>query len=842
MSKAISKEACPKCRESGRDRHGDNLVCYDDGHKYCYACQYAEFPTQPREEESMNQDYTYEYIPARGLTAETLRQYHVMTGVDPDGRPHHHKFPYPKANKFRLLDDKKFWGEGESSAAQLFGQQLFNAASARSITITEGEYDAMSVYQMLGSNYPVVSVRSSGSAHRDCAENYKYLDSFERIYLCFDNDPAGQKAKAEVASLFDFNKVFDVKLTSFKDANEYLTSGQERSFKNVWYNSQRFLPVGITSGIGNFVELLKVKKKEAIATYPFRHLQEKTFGIRSAEAVLLKALEGVGKQLPVTTRVPTPSGWTTMGNLKVGDTIFGRSGKPTTVTYVTPVQYDIPCYKVVFNDGTSQVAGGPHKWGVFNCVNRYSVKTTEEMYNEGVLIPLPNGYDKARYSVPICDPVDLPDTDLPIDPYLLGYWLGDGHSYSADITVGWQDIAAFSANNNVTFCREDKTAYTVRVEGLTHKMLVQNSLLKNKHIPPAYLRSSIAQRMELLRGLMDSDGSWSANGVEFYSSSKTLVEDVKELVQSLGYAPRIRTKQGKVYGVPKKMAYTLWFLVRSGEEVFKYERKAARAKGCATTRMVKKAIRDIIPVPSVPSVCIQVDSPDHLYLVDNFLVTHNTELLRAIEYHILKTTDYNVGILHFEEDDTRVVQGMVNYELKTPVHLPNSTVSHEEEEKAIRSLVKRDDRVHVYSHFDSDDPDTILNTIRFLVAACGCKFIFLDHITWLVTGMEEGDERKKLDYLSTKLAQMVKDLDFALIFISHVNDDGKTRGSRNISKVANLVVYLSRDLTAETEEERTLTTLIVEKNRFCGDTGPAGVLKFDRETFTIGDKPDDTPF
>jgi twinkle protein len=103
----------------------------------------------------------------------------------------------------------------------------------------------------------------------------------------------------------------------------------------------------------------------------------------------------------------------------------------------------------------------------------------------------------------------------------------------------------------------------------------------------------------------------------------------------------------------------------------------------------------------------------------------------------------------------------------------------------------------------------------------------------IVTGLNDDDERKTLDYLSTKLATMVHDLDFTLFCISHVNDDGKTRGSRNISKVANLRIDLSRDLVADLEEDRNKTFVTVSKNRYVGKTGPAGVLAFDVDEFML---------
>lgn len=221
-----------------------------------------------------------------------------------------------------------------------------------------------------------------------------------------------------------------------------------------------------------------------------------------------------------------------------------------------------------------------------------------------------------------------------------------------------------------------------------------------------------------------------------------------------------------------------------------------------------------------------------------------TEIIRSIEYHLLKTTDANIGVIHLEESKARTLKGFVGYELKQPVHLPEFSLSKEDLKKHLRNATGRDERLHIYSHFGSDDPDVILSTIRFMAGACNCKYIFLDHITMVVSGLQGEDERKSLDYISTQLAMMVEGMDFTLFLISHVNDEGKTRGSRNISKVADLRIDLYRDLTAESDTVRNTTQLTVSKNRFSGKTGPAGTLFFDQDTYTLNQthEEEDIPF
>lgn len=210
-----------------------------------------------------------------------------------------------------------------------------------------------------------------------------------------------------------------------------------------------------------------------------------------------------------------------------------------------------------------------------------------------------------------------------------------------------------------------------------------------------------------------------------------------------------------------------------------------------------------------------------------------TEVMHAIEHQLLVETDSAIGAIFLEEPKRRHLQAIAGIHLQRPVHLPDCGVEDKEVFAAVQKVIREDDRLHIYSHFGSDDPEHILDTIRFLVSARACRYILLDHITMVVSGLGGENERRALDYLSTRLEMMVKELDFALIVVSHVNDDGLTRGSRNISKIADIRIDLSRDVKAIDPIIRRTTNLMVAKNRFCGRTGPAGQLLFDPATYTL---------
>jgi len=463
---------------------------------------------KPSREDFEEVSFTYEYLPWRGVNKSTMEFYDVRTKIDREGRPVAIGFKYPSGRyKVRSLDEKVFhWELGDDpgtvgSDATLFGQDKFNPGSYKYVTITEGEPDALSLHQVIGG--PVVSVQSSSSARRDCIGARSWLNEYERIYLAFDNDAHGRDAKAVVAKLFDFNKIYDVKFTTHKDANEYLQAGETEELKKIWWNSKKYLPENIISSKEEFVSILKAPIKLGVA-YPFTKLTEMTYGIRTGETVLITAQEKVGK----------------------------------------------------------------------------------------------------------------------------------------------------------------------------------------------------------------------------------------------------------------------------------------------------------------------------------------TEFMHFLLYNLLKETgdDVSIGGLFIEEPKQRTLQSLAGIEIGRPVHLPDSGVTNDQIVEAFNKVVKRDDRLYLYSHFGSDDPEVILDTIRFLATSCACKYVLLDHIGMVVSGLGGDTERVALDYLSTRLEMMVKELDFALIYVSHVNDFGQTRGSRYLGKLCDLRIDLTRDTAHADQRVRNTVNITIPYGRFCGNSGPVGSYLFDPMT------------
>lgn len=237
--------------------------------------------------------FTYEFLPRRGINKHTLEFYDVKTKIDKDGKPISVGYPYRNgAYKVRILEPKGFYSKGNIAQSGLFGREKFPAGCHKYVTITEGEDDALSLYQVI--HTPTVSVQSAGTAHRDCVRDLDWLKSFERIYLALDSDAPGREAMRTIARLFDYERVFIVKFDGRKDANEYLQHGEDDTLRAVHTGAKRYLPEQIISSLDEFKRLLEEPPKLGIP-YPWPTLTAMTYGMRTGESVLITAQEGVGK-------------------------------------------------------------------------------------------------------------------------------------------------------------------------------------------------------------------------------------------------------------------------------------------------------------------------------------------------------------------------------------------------------------------------------------------------------------------------------------------------------------------------------------------------------------------
>lgn len=361
--------------------------------------------------------------------------------------------------------------------------------------------------------------------------------------------------------------------------------------------------------------------------------------------LMVSRQNGKGDQ-SLDTPILTTDGWSTMGEIRPGQYVYGSGGEPTRVVAASPVYTDSDCYELWFKDGSSYTVGSGHLWLVHAGRDRaFRVVDTATIAAAGVRKPR-TGPKHPRYTWRVSCGAQLqtPDADLPIDPYLFGYWLGDGTSTEARLAVGSEDrawvmdrIEEAGAQVNRVILAESRghTSYilgftmqgTRRLTGFRARCR-ELGVWGDKGIPEVYLTASVAQRKQLLAGLLDSDGFIGTTGlIEFCSSSPKLAEDFMRLVRSLGIRTSKRVSVTKHKGERKRDRTRFFF--SPAFNPFQLPRKAARWRPRETQgrRMDEMGIVGVRRVPTVPTRCIQVAAEDGVYLCGKYFTpTHNSIL------------------------------------------------------------------------------------------------------------------------------------------------------------------------------------------------------------------------
>lgn len=326
--------------------------------------------------------------------------------------------------------------------------------------------------------------------------------------------------------------------------------------------------------------------------------------------------------LEITTPIPTPRGFVQIQHLQVGDEVFGPDGKTTLVTAKSPVYVDRQLYSVVTDDGCEILCDSQHLWGVNSDTNLAKARVVAKSAQELSQWDRPN-----KPILPRVSPVEYPEAPLPVDPWVLGAWLGDGTSSSGRITAdpktGDQEymISEFKRlGYEVSPVTRD--GWTFTVYGL-HTQLKALGVLGNKHIPDLYLRGCVQQRMSLLQGLIDTDGCVLESGqAGFYNCNKNMVMAVVELLHSLGVKACLRSYEDK-----RERFATVKTNYRVMFRLAQCARMPRKAKNAYTPTDKRGRSIEVIALPDRGEVqCITVDRADGLFLAGHgYVVTHNSE-------------------------------------------------------------------------------------------------------------------------------------------------------------------------------------------------------------------------
>jgi phage terminase large subunit-like protein len=359
-----------------------------------------------------------------------------------------------------------------------------------------------------------------------------------------------------------------------------------------------------------------------------------------------------GKQIRHDELVPTPGGWRRHGDLQPGDYVFRPSGEPVRVLAVSADSQ--ATYRVRFSDYASVTCHARHEWTVHDRA-RGAWRTMETAaLARRVLRTGPAGRGgQWTFHLPAREPLQLPDAVLPVDPYTLGVWLGDGSSSKAAVTHHPDDEYVIAYPQSARCVHAGTGIVTTYYRGGMAADLKAAGLWRNKHIPAVYLRGSEKQRRELLAGLIDTDGHVSATGqVSFDNTDEQLVRATAELLRTLGYRAHVhRPTAPKLSSSGIQGTKPMWRVTYTPHDVSP-ARLARKASGKLGMRR-RVAITAIEQTNPEPGRCITVDSPDGLYLVgEQFTPTHNSQRVsrRTPTWLLEHDPTLRIAIISYEQE------------------------------------------------------------------------------------------------------------------------------------------------------------------------------------------------
>ena len=485
----------------------------------------------------------------------------------------------------------------------------------------------------------------------------------------------------------------------------------------------------------------------------FVDLDTLTNGLHPGQLIIIAGRPGLGKALALDTPLPTPAGWTTMGAVQVGEQLLGADGKPTLVVGATAVLLDRPCFQVTFSDGTEIVADGQHQWLTTTRRRPAAVCTTEQLAAE----------PDAGHAVVLARAIDLPATVLPLAPYALGVWLAGG---SADDTV------------------------------LMHLADLPTDVEADPaHILALVVRSSVAQRRDVLAGLADVAGHVAPD------ASVVLPLIAAELALSLGHLVVVEEQSARVL---------------TEERVFRRADRHLEHKVAGGNSMHVRdrlLIASVVPVASVPVRCVEVANPDHLYLASHaFVPTHNSTLGLDIARSASIKHGQASCIFSLEMSKTEITMRLLSAEARVPLHHMRSGSMTDDD---WARLARKMGEVAEAPLYIDDSPNLSMMEIRSkarrLKQRKELRLIVIDYLQ-LMSGNKRAESRQQeVSEISRALKLLAKELEVPVIAMSQLNRGAEQRTDKKPMlsdlRESGCLPASTRVLRADTGAEVTLGAL-----------------------------------
>jgi replicative DNA helicase len=572
----------------------------------------------------------------------------------------------------------------------------------------------------------------------------------------------------------------------------------------------------------------------------FHDLDRMTNGFKAADLAIIAGRPSMGKALALDTPIPTPTGWATMGALRVGDQVFDELGRPCTVVFATQAMHERECFEVVFSDGEVIVADAEHRWITWD-------RSTRRAHDD-------------RFPGAASYPPDWSTWSAaggagrrPLGPRRL--WAA---SAAAVATRPLPSRTATGAREAITTVQVAATLrsggehnHAIPATGVLHyptrplavdpyavgrrlaSGAVPSGLDEDEGIPTEYLLSDWQQRLAMIQGLVDGAGRVDEHGrYRFVTTKQRLAEGLVELLRSLGLVPRARRRTAA--GSPP----THEVIVASSIPLARLPRKREAARHGWGREHASRSVVDVRRVASVPVRCIQVDSPSHLYLAGRACVpTHNTSFVLNVTLYAAVEQKKPVAIFSLEMSKEQLVERMLCEQARIDAQrLHRGTLSDVEYERLAGALGPLGDAPIFIDDSPTLDDLTMRLKARQARSREGIELIVLDYLQLMHGRSRDGDANRvqEVSAISRALKGIARELSIPVIAISQLSRAPEARPDKrpilsdlresgSIEQDADIVMFLYRDdyYNREKSEKPGIAEVIVAKHR----NGPTGMVE-----------------
>jgi twinkle protein len=668
----------------------------------------------------------------------------------------------------------------------LFGSHRLPSDLTTHIVVTEGELDVVALHEY-GFTSGVVSGTGGAGTLKD--EWLDELEPYQGFVIAYDGDEKGEEGANELAGRLGRYRCSRVVLPK-KDAGECLSGGVTGDEIEAAINAARGMLATEIVGAGAYadeIERLIAHPEDLVGRSTGSPRFDQALGGIRPGLIVVSGETSHGKAQPLDEPVLTPTGWRSIGDLRVGDAVIGSAGMPVRVIGVFPQGRRSICV-VHFDDGAEVRCDWDHLWSV-NTDLRVWRSSPPVIRTARELASTTSARDRLRWRVPVVAPVQGERHDEGIDPYVLGVLIGDGSLTNGssftkgDVQLGELVRARLRPGYSLSTMVESSGAFRFRIcigKGRSNFYIDEirryglDCLSIDKRIPGIWLRGSVDQRFGLLQGLLDTDGWVEQNGIRFGTSSSGLAADVEELVGSLGGVvsrsskiPIYRYKGEKRAG---ERAYTLSICLpepfRSAAFLLDRKRGALRP---ARSIPIRK-IRSVVPNGDADCVCIAVDAPDQLYVTKGFVVTHNTTFLTWLMYEQSRAGVPSL-LTSFEQSPLGTAQKLLRCEVGGDFR-----ANTEAERRA--AFVAIDSRpLYIIKHRGQMPFTELHDTIRYAVRRMGVRNVLIDHLGFVIDP-ECDDERREIQTVVRALSIIAEHEAVAIFLVCHPSNQHVVQNRR----------------------------------------------------------------